>query len=136
VGSGDAPRPEAAGAGARRGAVTVGVALLLGVVATGSGCRLVSRHSAVPQQQLAEARRLSNEGLSAADQQDLAGADEILLTSTPNCILPATRFNGRGIGTGRPGRIYQSLLAAWSVLAGLDIAAQARARAESADGSV
>jgi len=68
--------------------------------------------------------------------QDLADADEILLTSTPNCILPATRFNGRAIGTGRPGRIYQSLLAAWSVLAGLDIAAQARARAESAGGSV
>jgi len=69
-------------------------------------------------------------------EQDLADADEILLTSTPNCILPATRFNGQAIGTGRPGRIYQSLLAAWSVLAGLDIAAQARARAESAGGSV
>ena len=68
-------------------------------------------------------------------EQDLADADEILLTSTPNCILPATRFNGRAIGTGRPGEIYQSLLAAWSVLAGLDIAAQARARAESADAS-
>jgi branched-chain amino acid aminotransferase len=69
-------------------------------------------------------------------EQDLADADEILLTSTPNCILPATRFNGQAIGTGRPGRIYQSLLAAWSVLAGLDIAAQARARAESVGGSV
>jgi branched-subunit amino acid aminotransferase/4-amino-4-deoxychorismate lyase len=69
-------------------------------------------------------------------EQDLADADEILLTSTPNCILPATRFNGRGIGTGRPGRIYQSLLAAWSRLAGLDIAAQARAQSESTDGSV
>ena len=69
-------------------------------------------------------------------EQDLADADEILLTSTPNCILPATRFNGRAIGTGRPGRIYQSLLAAWSGLAGLDIAAQARARAASNGGSV
>jgi branched-subunit amino acid aminotransferase/4-amino-4-deoxychorismate lyase len=57
---------------------------------------------------------------------DLTGADEILLTSTPNCILPATRFNGRAVGTGRPGPIYQSLLAAWSSLVGLDIAAQAR----------
>ena len=64
-------------------------------------------------------------------EQDLADADEILLTSTPNCILPATRFNGRAIGTGRPGRIYQSLLAAWTSLVGIDIAAQARARAES-----
>jgi branched-subunit amino acid aminotransferase/4-amino-4-deoxychorismate lyase len=69
-------------------------------------------------------------------EQDLADADEILLTSTPNCILPATRFNGRAIGTGRPGRIYQSLLAAWSGLAGLDIAAQAHARAASTGGSV
>jgi len=66
-------------------------------------------------------------------EQDLAAADEILLTSTPNCILPATRFNGRAVGTGRPGTIYQSLLAAWNGLAGFDIAAQARARAESAD---
>ena len=69
-------------------------------------------------------------------EQDLADADEILLTSTPNCILPATRFNGRAIGTGRPGRIYQSLLAAWSGLAGLDIAAQAHTRAASTGGSV
>lgn len=66
-------------------------------------------------------------------EADLAAADEILLTSTPNCILPATRFNGRAIGTGRPGTIYQLLLAAWSSLVGLDIAAQARARAESTD---
>jgi len=67
---------------------------------------------------------------------DLADADEILLTSTPNCILPATRFNGRVIGTGRPGTIYRSLLAAWSGLAGLDIRAQAHARAESTGKSV
>ena len=84
---------------------------------------------------LAESLGLAWETRSLTEQ-DLADADEILLTSTPNCILPATRFNGRGIGTGRPGRIYQSLLAAWSVLAGLDIAAQARARAESTGGSV
>jgi len=62
-------------------------------------------------------------------EADLADADEILLTSTPNCILPATRFNGRAVGTGRPGPIYQSLLAAWSSLVGLDIAAQARSEA-------
>jgi branched-subunit amino acid aminotransferase/4-amino-4-deoxychorismate lyase len=62
-------------------------------------------------------------------EADLASADEILLTSTPNCILPATRFNGRPVGAGRPGTIYQSLLAAWSTLVGLDIQAQAQARA-------
>ena len=61
-------------------------------------------------------------------EADLATADEILLTSTPNCILPATRFNGRPIGDGRPGPVYRRLLAAWSERVELDIAAQARTR--------
>ena len=60
---------------------------------------------------------------------DLAAADEILLTSTPNCLLPATRFDGRPVGTGRPGPIYRRLLEAWSEAVGLDIAAQANAHA-------
>jgi len=57
---------------------------------------------------------------------DLAAADEILLTSTPNCLLPATRFDGRPVGTGRPGPISRRLLAAWGEAVGIDIAAQAR----------
>jgi len=57
---------------------------------------------------------------------DLAAADEILLTSTPSCILPATRFDGRPVGSGTPGRVYRRLLSAWSDRVGLDIAAQAR----------
>jgi branched-chain amino acid aminotransferase len=57
---------------------------------------------------------------------DLAAADEILLTSTPNCILPATRFDGRPVGGGRPGPVFRALLDAWSADVGLDIAAQAR----------
>ena len=56
---------------------------------------------------------------------DLANADEILLTSTPSCILPATAFNGRDVGVGRPGPMFRAILAAWSDLVGLDIAAQA-----------
>jgi branched-subunit amino acid aminotransferase/4-amino-4-deoxychorismate lyase len=63
---------------------------------------------------------------------DLAAADEILLTSTPNCILPATRFDGRPVGDGRPGPVFRALMAAWSAAVGLDIAAQARAGAVSA----
>lgn len=55
------------------------------ILATGTGCRLVNRHSAAPQQQLAEARRLSNEGLSAADQQDLAGAEALLSRAVKRC---------------------------------------------------
>ena len=61
--------------------------------------------------------------LSAAD---LAQADEILLTSTPNCLLPATRFDGRPVCDGRPGPVARRLLAAWSQAVGIDIAAQAR----------
>jgi branched-chain amino acid aminotransferase len=57
---------------------------------------------------------------------DLATADELLLTSTPNCILPATRFDGRNVGPGHPGPVYRGLLAAWSAAAGVDIADQAR----------
>ena len=81
---------------------------------------------------LACARRLANtlgigweeRSLTAAD---LAAADEILLTSTPNCILPATALDGRKVGTGMPGPVYRAILDAWSRLVGLDIAAQARA---------
>lgn len=58
---------------------------------------------------------------------DVVMADEILLTSTPNCLLPATRFDGRAVGDGQPGPIFRRLLAAWSRDVGLDIAAQARA---------
>jgi len=79
----EGPRPEAAGAGS--GAVVVAAACLLGALPTASGCRLVNRHGAVPQQQLAEARRLSNEGLSAADQHDLAGAEALLGQAVKRC---------------------------------------------------
>jgi branched-subunit amino acid aminotransferase/4-amino-4-deoxychorismate lyase len=58
---------------------------------------------------------------------DLVAADEILLTSTPSCLLPVTRFDGRVVGTGLPGKFYRGLLAAWSRGVGLDIAHQARA---------
>ncbi len=58
---------------------------------------------------------------------DLATADEILLSSTPSCLLPATGFDGKSIGTGRPGPMFRRLLNAWSRGVGLDIAAQARA---------
>jgi branched-chain amino acid aminotransferase len=54
-----------------------------------------------------------------------AAADELLLTSTPSCILPVTRLNGRAIGSGLPGEMFSRLLAGWSKLAGFDIARQA-----------
>ncbi|MFM7107817.1 MAG: aminotransferase class IV [Planctomycetaceae bacterium] len=80
---------------------------------------------------LGHARRLAGRlgigwreaSLTAAD---LAAADEILLTSTPNCMLPATRLDGRPVGTGAPGPAYRAILGAWGADVGLDVAAQAR----------
>jgi branched-chain amino acid aminotransferase len=56
---------------------------------------------------------------------DVAAADEALLSSTPFCLLPVTCLNGRPIGPGVPGPLYQRLMAAWNAHAGLDIVAQA-----------
>lgn len=63
---------------------------------------------------------------ASLDAAELAAADEILLTSTPSCILPATRLDGRPVGGGRPGPVFAALLAAWSTSVGVDVAAQAR----------
>ncbi len=56
---------------------------------------------------------------------DLARAQEVLLTSTPWCLMAVTRFEGRPVGTGEPGPVFRSLLAAWSKRVGVDIVAQA-----------
>ena len=58
---------------------------------------------------------------------DLATADEMFFTSTPYCIMPATRFNNLAVGDGKVGPITKRLLAAWSELVGMDIVAQAEA---------
>jgi len=89
---------------------------------------------ALPGVSLAHAKRLAEaEGLAWQERSlssaDLAAADEILLTSTPSCILPATRLDGQPVGDGRPGPVYRRLLAAWSRQVGLDIAQQARQHA-------
>lgn len=57
--------------------------------------------------------------------EEVASADEVLLTSTSVCILPVTQLNGRPIGGCRPGKTFSALMAAWSRLVGLDIVAQA-----------
>ncbi len=61
---------------------------------------------------------------------DVATADEAMLTCTSLCVLPATRFNGRPIADGRPGVVFSRLLAAWSRLTGIDIAEQAQRQAQ------
>jgi len=59
---------------------------------------------------------------------DLATADEMFFTSTPYCIMPATKFNTLPVGDGKVGPVTTRLLEAWSDLVGLDIAAQAQAQ--------
>lgn len=58
--------------------------------------------------------------------EDVASAEEVILTSTPTCLLPVTRFNRRPIGGGKPGPVFRRLLADWSHQVGVDIAGQAR----------
>jgi branched-subunit amino acid aminotransferase/4-amino-4-deoxychorismate lyase len=55
---------------------------------------------------------------------DVVNADEAFTTSTPYCILPVTKINGKPIGPGRPGPVFGRLLSAWSQQVGLDIALQ------------
>ena len=55
---------------------------------------------------------------------DVYTADEAFFTSTPYCIMPATRFNGLPVGNGKVGAFTKRLLAGWSELVGVDIVAQ------------
>jgi branched-chain amino acid aminotransferase len=55
---------------------------------------------------------------------DVYTADEAFFTSTPYCIMPATRFNGLPVGDGHVGLVTKRILAAWSELVGVDIVRQ------------
>ena len=57
---------------------------------------------------------------------DVYTADEAFLCSTPYCILPVGKVDGRQIGDAVPGDITNQLLAAWSEKVGLDIVDQLR----------
>ena len=57
---------------------------------------------------------------------DVYTADEAFLCSTPYCILPVGKVDGRQIGAAVPGNITNQLLAAWSEKVGLDIVDQLR----------
>ena len=57
---------------------------------------------------------------------ELRTADEVMLTSTSICLLPVVQCDGRPIGVGTPGPIFQRLLSAWGEMVGVDVAAQAR----------
>ena len=55
---------------------------------------------------------------------DVYEADEVFVTSTPFCILPAVKLNRLSIGDGKPGKITKKLIKAWSDLVGVDIVKQ------------
>jgi branched-subunit amino acid aminotransferase/4-amino-4-deoxychorismate lyase len=57
---------------------------------------------------------------------ELTAAAEVLLTSTPYGVLPATRIDGRPVGDGAPGDVCRGLLAALGRRMGIDLAEQAR----------
>jgi branched-subunit amino acid aminotransferase/4-amino-4-deoxychorismate lyase len=57
-----------------------------------------------------------------------AAADELLLTSTPFCVLPVIRLNGKAIGPGVPGKVFGQLLSCWSRRVGVEIGEQAGTR--------
>ncbi|MCE7987787.1 MAG: branched-chain amino acid aminotransferase [Caldilinea sp. CFX5] len=59
---------------------------------------------------------------------DIYTADEAFFTSTPYCIMPATKFNGLPVGDGQVGPVAKRLLQAWSDLVGVDIVAQAQSQ--------
>lgn len=61
--------------------------------------------------------------------EELRAADEVWLASTSICLLPVARCDGQAIGGGKPGPMYQRMLAAWNGAVGLNIAEQARRRA-------
>ncbi|MCH8922282.1 MAG: aminotransferase class IV, partial [Planctomycetes bacterium] len=58
--------------------------------------------------------------------EDVAAADEVLLTSTSSCLLPVTRLNKAAIGSGEPGPVFARLVRAWRALVGVDFVAQTR----------
>lgn len=59
---------------------------------------------------------------------DIYTADEAFFTSTPYCIMPATKFNGLPVGDGQVGPVTKRLLQAWSDRVGVDIVAQAQSQ--------
>jgi len=57
--------------------------------------------------------------------EEFAQADEIILCSTSPCVWPVTQLDGKPVGDGHPGLIFQRLMGAWSELVGVDVLAQA-----------
>jgi branched-chain amino acid aminotransferase len=119
----------------REGMVTEASTANILVYTSGQGLASPPQESVLPGISLAVVAHLSR-GLGIPwsyrklSPADVAGAEEVLLSSTPWCLLPVTRFNGRPVGSGHPGPVFSRLLAAWSELAEVDIAGQAQRYAD------
>ncbi len=57
-------------------------------------------------------------------EADFPGAAEALLSSSSYCLMPVTAVNGRPIGSGRPGPMFERLISEWSQRVGVDIRRQ------------
>ena len=57
--------------------------------------------------------------------QDVVSADEAILCSTSPCLLPATSLDKQPIGKGESGPVFNTMLASWSEMVGIDIRQQA-----------
>lgn len=57
-------------------------------------------------------------------EADLSGAAEVLLSSSGYCLMPVTAVDGRPIGSGRPGPMFERLISEWSQRVGVDIRRQ------------
>ncbi|MDG2380808.1 MAG: aminotransferase class IV [Pirellulaceae bacterium] len=57
---------------------------------------------------------------------DFQQADEVLLTSTPYCLLPVNQVDGHGFRQAMPGRLFQSLCQDWVTEVDCDFVTQAR----------
>jgi branched-subunit amino acid aminotransferase/4-amino-4-deoxychorismate lyase len=57
---------------------------------------------------------------------ELGAVDEMMLTSTPFALLPVVSVDGRTIGGGRPGVVFEELLRRWSAAVGVDVVGQAQ----------
>ena len=55
---------------------------------------------------------------------DLAAAEEVMLASTPFCLLPVSSIDGQSLNV--PGPTFTRVIDDWSQQVGVDIAAQAR----------
>ena len=57
--------------------------------------------------------------------EDVRTADEMFLSSTSPCLLPAVTVDDAPVGDGKPGPVFQQLIDRWSRLVGLKIVDQA-----------